>query len=286
MTPLEDGAKVYKRHFGLKDKPFSLYHRAPFVFHSRELREALAHFHYVLDSREPFFLLTGEVGAGKTTSIRELRQQVPDTTVVGVVEHTALTPRELLEEIAAQFGLKPGTGRKRDLLKRLENHLTKMQRKGQQGLLIIDEAQLLTSAALEELRLLSNLEGVFGKLLVICLVGQVELEAKLRHKKHRSLRQRTTVRYRLKCLNIEETQDYLAHRLAVAGSDDAEQVFSREAVAALFKLSRGIPREVNILADRSLLNAYLDDEKTVAPRHVEAVPSEFGFEGVAVGTHR
>lgn len=274
---------MYKAHFGLKKKPFSLSPCAPFVFHSRELREALAHFHYVLENREPFFLLTGEVGAGKTTSIQELRQQAPDNTSVAVIEHTTLTPRELLEEIAEQFGLDSGTGRKRDLLRRLENHLSEMQYKGKQGLLIIDEAQFLTGAALDELRLISNMEGEFGKLLVICLVGQVELEAKLRHKKHRSLRQRTTVRYRLKCLNKEETQDYLAHRLAVAGNDNAEHVFSLEAMDVIFKLSRGIPREINVLADRSLLNAYLEDQRIVEPRHVESVASEFGFEGISVG---
>ena len=270
--------------FSFKENPFALTPDPKYLFLGEKHREVLAHLTFGVREDKGFMVVVGEVGTGKTTLCRAFINHLLEENVeVGLIYNPALTDLEMLQAVNREFKLPSDLDSKGKLIEVLNAFLLRVSGESRQVVLIIDEAQFLTSAALDELRLISNMEGEFGKLLVICLVGQVELEAKLRHKKHRSLRQRTTVRYRLKCLNKEETQDYLAHRLAVAGNDNAEDVFSLEAMDVIFKLSRGIPREINVLADRSLLNAYLEDQRIVEPRHVESVASEFGFEGISVG---
>ena len=188
---------MYEAHFGLRHNPFNR-NLPGYVYQSPALAEALAHLGYALDIRETFLLLTGEVGIGKTTAIQALVRQLPPETRVSVVNHTSLTPKELLVEIARSFGVDcPRAESKGGIVRRLEATLARERRGGGQALLVLDEAHLLSAAALEEIRLLSNLELEGAKLLPICLVGQPELERRLRQSKLRSLRQRVSVRYRL-----------------------------------------------------------------------------------------
>ena len=275
---------MYKLHFKLKDEPFLNSPAPRLAFQSNDLQEALAHFQYILENRESFFLLTGEAGTGKTTAIQVLLEQLPRGISAAVINHTTLKPRELLDEIAYVFGLEVVEGESKPVLvRRLEEHFEQLQQQGWQAFLILDEAHLLTPSVLEELRLLSNLIGAGGKLLFIGLVGQPELAERLRSPKLRSLRQRIKVRYSLKALSCEETGDYLVHRLKLAGSERPHQLFSREATRALDEQTHGIPREINILADGSLLNAYLEDKVVVEMTHVKSAAKDYGFEGLCTG---
>ncbi len=218
---------MYEAHFGLRENPFSSSPSPEFIYQSGEHREALAHFQYAITNREPFVLLTGEVGTGKTTAIQALRRLLPTGAPVALVAHTTLEPRELIEEIAMRFGLDPQPGESKPaLMHRLEAFLDERGRAGTQALLVFDEAHLMSVALLEEVRLLSNLESPRGgKLLQICLVGQPELERHLQSPELRQLRQRISVRYSLHPLNRQDTGAYIHHRLRAAGCAQPEAVF-------------------------------------------------------------
>ncbi len=276
---------MYEAHFGLRENPFSSSPSPEFIYQSREHREALAHFQYAITNREPFVLLTGEVGTGKTTAIQALRRFLPSGTPVAFVGHTTLEPRELLEEIALRFGLDTQSGEsKPSLMRRLESFLEERVRAKGPALLVFDEAHLMSVPLLEEVRLLSNLESVHGgKLLQICLVGQPELERHLQSIELRQLRQRISLRYSLHPLSREDTGAYIHHRLRAAGSPDPAGAFPDEAIAVVFALSQGIPREINVLAAQALLNAFLDDAVAVNRRHVLSAKSDYGFEGIVTG---
>jgi type II secretory pathway predicted ATPase ExeA len=276
---------MYEAHFGLRENPFSSSPSPEFIYQSGEHREALAHFQYAITNREPFVLLTGEVGTGKTTAIQALRRLLPTGAPVALVAHTTLEPRELIEEIAMRFGLDPQPGESKPaLMHRLEAFLEERGRAGTQALLVFDEAHLMSVGLLEEVRLLSNLESPRGgKLLQICLVGQPELERHLQSPELRQLRQRISVRYSLHPLNREDTGAYIHHRLRAAGCPQPAIVFPDEAVGAVHGLSQGIPREINVLAGQALLNAFLEDASSVGRAHVYSAKSDYGFQGIVTG---
>ena len=276
---------MYQAHFGLKTNPFRSSPSPEFIYESKEHREALAHFRYALENREAFLLLTGEVGTGKTTAVQAVRRLLPAGTPVAVVTHSTLEPRELIEEIALRFGLEPVPGESKPaLMQRLEKFLEDRRRGGGHALVILDEAHLLSPELLEEVRLLSNLESESGgKLLQICLVGQPELLTHLEQPGLRQLRQRISVRYTLNPLPREETAAYIYHRLMAAGCDHPALVFPPEATDAVYALTQGIPREINVLASQALLNAYLEEAKAVSRSHVLSAKSDYGFEGIVTG---
>ncbi len=272
---------MYKLHFKLEDEPFLNSPAPDSAFQSDDLQEALAHFQHVLEKKEPFFLLIGEAGFGKTTAIQVLLEQIPRGVSAAIINHTTLSPRELLDEVAFVFGLEVVEGEpKRLLIRRMKEHFEQLHQQGWQALLILDEAHLLTPSALEELRLVSNWSDESGTLVLMNLVGQPELAERLRSAKLRSLRQRIRVRYSLKALSCKETGDYLFHRLKGAGSKRPHQIFSPEATRALYEQTHGVPREINMLADGSLLNAYLEDKVVVEMTHVESAAKDYGFEGL------
>ncbi len=275
---------MYESYFGLGQNPFSPTPTPEFIYESQEYREALAHFRYAIDNREAFLLLTGEVGTGKTTAVQSLRRDLPPHAPVAVVTHTTLEPHELLEEIALRFGLEPIHGESKPaLMHRMETFLRDRHRGGNPALLILDEAHLLHSRLLEEVRLLSNLEGEDGKLLQICLVGQPELESHLQQPEMRQIRQRISVRYAIRPLSQAETREYILHRLSAAGAVNAASLFSGEAATAVYQLTQGIPREINVLAGQALLNAFLDDSRRVERAHAISAKSDYGFEGIVSG---
>ena len=271
---------MYTDHFGLEENPFLPVSRTPPPFSSKELNEALAHFLYALKNREGFFLLVGEVGTGKSTAIRAMLSALAPDTPRALVRHTSLDARELLEEVLRRFGLEAeGTESKPALIARLERFLVSSTA-GDPAVLIVDEAHLLSSAALEELRLLSNLKQDDRPLLQICLVGQPELLNRLRQRPMRPLRQRIAVRYVAGALSREETGEYIAHRLRTAGALLPQGIFSPAAVQQVHEMTQGLPREINVVAGQAMLNAYLESASTITAEHVRSTKRDYGFEGL------
>jgi len=276
---------VYQAHFQLAANPFSPSSASGFIYPSAQLEEVLAHFGYALEMEEAFFLLTGEVGTGKTTAVQALLENRLRNEPVAVLSHTTLTPRELLDEIARRFGLETKEREpKPALIYRLEQFFASAAREGHRAVLFLDEAHLLTPAVLEEVRLLSNLRCEGRSPLLICLVGQPELARRLQRPHLRQLRQRIAVRYAFKPLTRDETRNYLAHRLQAAGSPAASEVFVPEAADAIYESTRGVPREINVLAGQAMLNAYLEGARQVVRAHVVSTRSDYGFEGLGGAT--
>jgi general secretion pathway protein A len=271
---------MYKDHFGLEENPFLPVSRTPPPFSSKDLNEAVAHFLYALKNREGFFLLVGEVGTGKSTAIRAMLSALPPEIPRALVMHTSLDAHELLEEVLRRFGLEAReTESKPALIARLEQFLAPSAA-GEPAVLIVDEAHLLSSAALEELRLLSNLKQDDRPLLQICLVGQPELLTRLREHPMRPLRQRIAVRYVSGAMTRDETAQYIVHRLREAGAPVPHGIFSSGAIQAVHEITQGLPREINVVAGQAMLNAFLESASTVSAQHVRTTKRDYGFEGL------
>ena len=258
---------MYTAHYGLREKPFSLTPDPRYLFLSSSHREALAHVLYGIDQGEGFIAVTGEVGTGKTTLCRTLIERLGAETEIAYLFNPALDPEELLRAVAMEFDILPAGLGRAELNDRLNRFLLDASRRGRRVLLIVDEAQGLSIETLEQMRLLSNLETATAKLIQIVLFGQPELDEKLDGKDLRQLRQRISVRWRLGSLSDAEARDYLQHRVRVAAGDDRD-LFTASALKEIRRRSRGIPRLLNLLADRSLLAGYADGAQRVSGSHV------------------
>jgi general secretion pathway protein A len=276
---------MYAQYFGLKHEPFSIAPDPRYLFMSERHREALAHLLYgVKGGGGGFVLLTGEIGAGKTTVCRCLLEQIPKRCNVAYIFNPKLTALELLQTVCEEFHVPvpapaPGhTLTAKEYLDPFNRFLLDMHAVGKNNVLIIDEAQNLAADVLEQLRLLTNLETNERKLLQIVLIGQPELRAMLRRPELEQVAQRVIARYHLEALSEEETHQYLRHRLAVAGLTSALP-FSQRAMGAIHQASRGVPRRINLVADRALLGAYAESVPLVDKRIVEKAAAEvFGRE--------
>jgi general secretion pathway protein A len=257
---------MYTQHYGLREKPFSLTPDPRYLYLSASHREALAHLLYGIEQGEGFIAVTGEVGTGKTTLCRTLLERLGADAEVAYLFNPCLSAHELLEAIHRELGL-PSDGTRAQLLDRLNRFLLEASRRHRRVLLIVDEAQGLPVATLEEIRLLSNLETSTEKLLQIVLFGQPELDALLDSRELRQLRQRIGVRWRLDPLSEPEAGDYVRHRLRVAAGRDPN-LFTAAALRELRRRSRGVPRLVNLLADRALLAGYADGSQRIERAHV------------------
>ena len=253
---------MYLSLFGLKQEPFSIAPDPRYLFMSERHREALAHLLYGVRGGGGFVLLTGEIGAGKTTVCRCFLEQIPKRCNVAYIFNPKLTVEELLRSICDEFHVParhpgPGVASVKDYVDALNEFLLKTHAVGQNNVLIIDEAQNLSADVLEQLRLLTNLETSERKLLQIILIGQPELRTMLARPELEQLAQRVTARFHLGALSLKETVQYIRHRLAIAGMNRPTP-FEREALVRVFELSRGVPRRINLLCDRALLGAYAD----------------------------
>jgi general secretion pathway protein A len=257
---------MYTEHYGLREKPFSLTPDPRYLYLSTSHCEALAHLLYGIEQGEGFIAVTGEVGTGKTTLCRTLLERLGPDTEVAYLFNPRLSGVELLEAISRELALPP-EGTRAQLLDQLNRFLLDASRRGRRVLLLVDEAQNLPIETLEELRMLSNLETTTEKLLQIVLFGQPELDALLDSPELRQLRQRIGVRWRLESLSDPEAGDYVRHRLRVAAGGDTE-LFTPAALRELRRRSRGVPRLVNLLADRALLAGYADGSLRVERAHV------------------
>lgn len=253
---------MYRQFFGISVKPFSIAPDPTFLYMSEGHREALAHLRYGLEGDGAFILLTGEIGAGKTTVCRCLLEQVPADTDIAYIINPKVTARELLSTICDELGIAPPADNSiKALVDAINGHLLAAHAGGRRTILIIDEAQNLAPEVLEQIRLLTNLETNQRKLLQVILLGQPELRSRLARDDLRQLCQRISARHHLGPLDKRETTAYVHHRLAVAGLPP--ETFSPRAVRRLHRLSGGIPRLINIIADRALLGAYAKGVKRI-----------------------
>ncbi|MBI5709000.1 MAG: AAA family ATPase [Candidatus Eisenbacteria bacterium] len=274
---------MFENHFGLRENPFVSGHQSRFVYPSPEHQEALAHLRYGIANREPFVLITGEVGTGKTTAIYEELAELGHQAAVALITNSALTRSELLEEICLRFGFAVASPlTKPQAMAQLERHVLALRARGQRAILLLDEAQNLDRELLEEIRLLSNLETQGEKLIQIFLVGQPELEDKLGRPELRQLRQRIAVHYRLRPLSADDTARYIHHRVTVSGGY-APKIFPPETCAEVYRLSHGIPREINQLCSQAMIDAFVEDAPCVRPEHVRSAAGAIRFESVMPG---
>jgi general secretion pathway protein A len=264
---------MYTSHFGLREKPFSLTPDPRFLFLSSSHREALAHVLYGIEQGEGFIAVSGEVGTGKTTLCRTLLERLGSETEVAFIFDPLLTPDELLRSVCSEFGLLVTQRSRAELADSLNRFLLDANRDGRRVLLIVDEAQNLPVETLEQIRLLSNLETSTAKLIQIILFGQPELDEMLERPELRQLRQRITVRWRLDALARGEARDYVRHRIRVAAGGERE-LFTQSALREIDRRARGIPRLVNLLADRALLAGYADGATRVDRPQVDRAARE------------
>ena len=254
---------MYCKHFGLDAKPFSITPDPRFLFLSGSHREALAHLLYGIGEGGGFVQLTGEVGTGKTTLCRALLEQLPESVDVALILNPKLSSFELVAAICDELQVEypHETESLKVLIDHLNDYLLRIHAAGRRTILIIDEAQNLSTRVLEQIRLLTNLETDKAKLLQIVLIGQPELQTLLARNELRQLAQRITARYHLGALSCDETHVYVKHRLKVSGGH--ADLMSDASIDELYRLSNGIPRLINVLADRALLGAYVEDKRRV-----------------------
>ncbi|MDO8787148.1 MAG: AAA family ATPase [Sulfuritalea sp.] len=255
---------MYQSHFGLAEAPFTIAPNPRYLYMSQRHQEALAHLLYGLGGDGGFVLLTGEVGAGKTTICRCLLEQIPESCDVAYIFNPKLTAAELLSTICVEFHIDcpPGNTSIKVFIDCINAYLLDAHARGRNTVLIIDEAQNLSADVLEQMRLLTNLETNQRKLLQIILLGQPELAAILDRPELRQLAQRIVARYHLGPLTRAEVAAYVGHRLEVSGA--RRQLFPASLMGTLYRLSGGVPRIINVLCDRALLGSYVQGKEQVS----------------------
>jgi general secretion pathway protein A len=275
---------MYKKFFNLREEPFNVNPDPRYLFFTPSAREALAGLIYGIYNRKGIILLTGEVGTGKTTLINSLLEWLHQRqAATAFIFNTQLSASDLLDCLMADFGIVPESPTKAGMLLRLYRWLLERHKVGQLAVLVVDEAQNLSQEALEEIRLLTNLETSSQKLLQIVLSGQPELEEKLRHPQLRQLRQRITHRCKTSQLSLPETRGYVAERLRIAGAN-GEAIFCPEAIESICNYAQGIPRVINVLCEHALINAFVDEQKPVPARLIDEVAREFELDRVTPET--
>lgn len=268
---------MYLGYYNLKEEPFSITPNPRFLYFSEKHQEAFNHLLFGIHQRKGFIELTGEVGAGKTTVCRKLLEELDPKYKTALILNPCLSPHQLLKTIVREFGLKPRGIDRVAYLEALNEFVLAEVNAGHDVVLIIDEAQNLGDDALEQVRLLSNLETDQQKLMQIVLMGQPELRDKLAHPRLRQLRQRITVRYHLQPLDLHETAGYVQHRLTLAGAN-GRPVFDESAIKEVFRYAAGVPRLINAVCDKSLLAGFVHQSDVIDRRLVRLAVEE--LEGV------
>jgi len=261
---------MYEKFYEFTEKPFNTTPDSRFFFPSEKHTEALNSLIYAINERKGFVVITGEIGAGKTTVCRTLLNKLDLNTKVATITNTHLTCKELIAEILEELEVDYKAGTKQKLLSQLNHYLIKQLAQDINVVLIIDEAQNLTPKVLEEVRMLSNLETEREKLIQIILVGQPQLKAKLENPKLEQLKQRIAVYYHLNSLSNSETQDYILHRLKLVSQNGCD-IFSTEVMGLVYEHSRGIPRLINLICDSALLSGYICDTRKISENIVSEV---------------
>src|SRR5512139_3634668 len=266
---------MYTSFFGLQEKPFAITPDPRYLYLSERHAEALAHLLYGINEAGGFIQLTGEVGTGKTTVIRSLLEQLPGHADVALILNPRVTPAEFLLTICEELHIhvpESGRGSTKTLMDLIGRQLLDTHARGRRVVLIVDEAQNLSTETLEQVRLLTNLETATTKLLQIILIGQPELRELLDRPELRQLAQRITGRYHLNPLSAEESAAYVKHRMRVAGA--TAEVFTPAALREVHRLSGGVPRIINVICDRALLGAFTQEDHRVGGALVRQAASE------------
>lgn len=272
---------MYKKFFGFSENPFNVNPDPRFLVNTPNTEEALAVLTYGIQNRKGFVLLSGEVGTGKTTLLNKLLEWLRDEGLpTAFVFNPRLSVVQFFDFMMADFGIHCESRLKSQVLMRLNQWLLDQYRAGQTAVLIVDEGQNLPLQVMEEIRLLTNLETSTEKLLQIVISGQPELDLKLRQPELRQLRQRITLRCKTYPLTLEETAGYIAARLRMAGGD-GRPIFNSEAIEAVYRYSRGIPRIINLLCEHALIGAFVDQQRSVPAESIETVAHEFELHEVA-----
>ncbi|RJQ53796.1 MAG: AAA family ATPase [Nitrospiraceae bacterium] len=264
---------MYENHFSLKHKPFDLVPNPDFLFLSSTHQKAITYLDYGIKEKIGFIFLTGEIGCGKTTIIRNLIKHLDGSVRISRINNTKVSSEQLISMVNEDFGLDTEGKNKIRLLSELNEFLIDQYAKKNQPILLIDEAQNLTPDLLEEVRLLSNLETDRAKLLQIILVGQPELKRTLMLPELMQLRQRINISYHIAPLTLDETSAYIRHRLTVAGNPDVMKL-QNDMLEPIYRFSRGIPRLINIICDFALLSAYTEGRKEVTVETVREVAAD------------
>ncbi len=266
---------MYHKFYGLSENPFNVNPDPRYLYMTEHIQEALACLQYGIDNRKGFILLTGEVGTGKTTLLNKLLETLRQKGIASAfIFNSRLNTIQFFDFMLADFGLPTEPRVKSQMLMRLNQWLVERYQAGGTTVLIIDEAQNLSTEVLEEVRLLTNLETSSEKLLQIVLAGQPELEHKLSQPQVRQLRQRITLRGKTFPLSSAELPQYLAERLRIAGWD-GRPIFSPEAVERIHQYSCGIPRVVNLLCEHALISGYASHQRIIKPDLIMELVREF-----------
>ncbi len=270
---------MYEKFYGFREKPFQIVPNPHFLYLTSKHQNALTYLEYGLTEGVGFILLTGEIGTGKTTLIRYILNQIESEILTAVIFNTNVTADQLIILILQEFELEPADDKAKNL-DILYHYLIGTFSSGKRVLLIIDEAQNLSVEALEEVRMLSNLQSDEQALLQIMLVGQPELKDKLKSPRLAQFSQRIAVSYHLTALSRDDTKAYIASRLHRAGGNP--DIFSEEAVERIFQVSKGIPRTINIISDSALVYGFADELKKISLEIVEQVIADKGGLGLEV----
>jgi general secretion pathway protein A len=276
---------MYLDLFKLHDLPFRLSPDPQFLYLSKQHARAKAYMESTIWFTDGFVVITGEIGAGKTTLIETFLRELQHDAVVAQVNQTQLSPTAFLQTVLVQFGFTPFNMKKPEVLATLNEFLVDQQIHGRKVLLIVDEAQNLSHRVLEEVRMLSGIETTTEKALRIILVGQPELNEKLNSAELVQLAQRVRLRFHLTALTKTETVAYIEHRLEVAGSQ-GRRIFADETYATIFKYTGGVPRLVNTLCDTCMMAAFGRDRDTVTVKDLEAAIQELQWVEFGAGTNR
>ena len=252
---------MYDSFYGFRERPFSLLPDPSFLYLGNKHRTALTMLQYGLMSNAGFTVVTGEIGSGKTTLIRQILNELGRDMTVGLITNTHQSFGELLQWVLMAFGLEYRGKEKVERYESFINFVIDQYAKGRRTVLIIDEAQNLSLETLEELRMLSNVNSDKNQVLQLILVGQPELRAMLQLPQLKQFAQRVSVSHHLDALNSEETYQYVRHRVSVAGGDP--ELFDEKACALLWYHSRGVPRVINTLCDMALVYGYAAEQKTI-----------------------
>lgn len=266
---------MYHKFFGLKENPFNINPDPRYLFMTRHTQEALACLIYGIQTRKGFILLTGEVGTGKTTVVNKMLEWARQENIAtAFIFNPRLNETEFFDFMMADFGISCESQLKSRILLRLNEWLLQRHQQGQRAVLVIDEAQNLSVEMLEEIRLLTNLETSKEKLLQIVLAGQPELEDHLNLPNLRQLRQRIVLRAKTRPLTVLETHGYVTERLRIAGNSGAE-IFTSDAIEAISRCSHGIPRVINLICEHALINAFVEQNRSIPDRIIQEVAHDF-----------
>ncbi len=269
---------MYEKFYNFSEKPFSTTPDSKFFFPSAKHLEALNSMRYAIEGRKGFVVITGEIGAGKTTVCRTLLKQLDMNTKVGVITNTHLTSRELMAEILDEFEIEYKGGSKQKLLSLFNKFLIRQLSDDMNVVLIIDEAQNLTPKVMEEVRMLSNLETEKEKLIQIILLGQPQLKKKLENVHLEQFKQRISIYYHLSPLTRQETEEYIKHRLNLALTEgQSSEIFTAGAIEAIYAYSKGIPRLINLTCDSALLSGYVSNTHQITENIINEVIKERDF---------